>query len=188
MKKNKIKNWKINKIKKDMNLDFDVKVSVNELENNLNLYFNTIPDILDTEKYVRPNNNLAVNVKWYYPKFNKNLISNEELFDEISQTIINVFWYKANQIAINYGYAACLQTGRSDGWAEPLVKTKNTNKLNPIVYWGKENQTLEYLIQIKIFAMFANDIESLFKLIDKEIQVVTNMEELVVLQNRIYDL
>ena len=99
-----------------------------------------------------------------------------------------MFWYKANQIAINYGYAACLPTGRSDGWAEPLVKSKHANKLNSIVYWGKENKTLEYLIQLKIFSMFANDIENLFKLINKEIQAVTNMEEFVILQNRIYDL
>jgi hypothetical protein len=68
------------------------------------------------------------------------------------------------------------------------VKSKNTNILNPIVYWGEENKTLEYLIQLKIFFMFANDIENLFKLIDKEIQTVTNMEEFIVLQNKIYDL
>lgn len=179
---------KKNKIKEDMNLNFDAKVSVNEIEKNLGIYFNETLSNIDVKKYVRPENSLAINVKWHHPKFNNKIISNEELFDEISQTIISVFWYKANQIAINYGYTACLPTGRSDGWAEPQVKSKITNNLNPIVYWGKKNQTLEYLIQLKIFVMFANDIESLFKLIDKEIQVVTNMEEFVVLQNRIYDL
>ena len=179
---------KKNKIEKDMNLNFDVKVSVQEVENNLGIYFGEIPGDIDVKKYVRQDNSLAVNVKWYHPKFNNKLISNEELFNEISQTIISVFWYKANQIAINYGYAACSPTGRSDGWAEPLVKSKHANKLNPIVYWDKENKTLEYLIQLKIFSMFANDIENLFKLIDKKIQAVTNMEEFVILQNRIYDL
>jgi hypothetical protein len=179
---------KKNKIKKDMNLNFDAKVSVQEVENNLGIYFGEIPSDIDVKKYVRQDNSLAINVKWYHPKFNNKLISNKELFEEVSQTIISVFWYKANQIAINYGYTACLPTGRSDGWAEPLVKSKNTNKLNPIVYEGRENKTLEYLIQLKIFFMFANDIENLFKLIDKEIQAVTNMEEFVVLQNRIYDL
>jgi len=179
---------KKNKIKKDMNLNFDEKVSVQEVENNLGIYFGEMPSSKDINKYVRQYDSLAVNVKWYYPKFNNKLISNKELFEEVSQTIISVFWYKANQIAINYGYTACLPTGRSDGWAEPLIKSKNTNKLNPIVYEGKENKTLEYLIQLKIFFMFANDIENLFKLIDKEIQTVTNMEEFIVLQNKIYDL
>lgn len=179
---------KKNKIKKDMNLNFDEKVSVQEVENNLGIYFGEMPSSKDINKYVRQYDSLAVNVKWYRPKFNNKLISNKELFEEVSQTIISVFWYKANQIAINYGYTACLPTGRSDGWAEPLVKSKNTNKLNPIVYEGRENKTLEYLIKLKIFFMFANDIENLFKLIDKEIQAVTNMEEFVVLQNKIYDL
>lgn len=179
---------KKNKIKKDMNLNFDAKVSVQEVENNLGIYFGEIPSDIDVKKYVRQDNSLAVNVKWYYPKFNNKIISNPLLFDEISQTIISVFWYKANQIAINYGYAACLPTGRSDGWAEPLVKSKNTNILNSIVYCGEENQTLEYLIQLKIFSMFAKDIESLFKLIDKEIQEVTNLNEFNILENKIFDL
>jgi hypothetical protein len=179
---------KKNKIQKDMNLNFNEKVSVQEVENNLGIYFGEIPSDIDVKKYVRQDNSLAINVKWYHPKFNNKLISNKELFEEVSQTIISVFWYKANQIAINYGYTTCLPTGRSDGWAEPLVESKNTNILNPIVYWGKENKTLEYLIQLKIFSMFANDIENLFKLIDKEIQAVTNMKKFVVLQNKIYDL
>ena len=71
-----------------------------------------------------------------------------------------------------------------DGKAE-VSFLNDTNKLNPIAYEGKENKTLEYLIQLKIFFMFANDIENLFKLIDKEIQTVTNMEEFIVLQNKI---
>ena len=34
---------KKNKIKKDMNLNFDAKVSVQEVENNLGIYFGEIP-------------------------------------------------------------------------------------------------------------------------------------------------
>ena len=179
---------KKNKIKKDMNLNFDAKVSVQEVENNLGIYFGEIPSDIDVKKYVRQDNSLAINVKWHHPKFNSKIISNPLLFEEVSQTIISVFWYKANQIAINYGYDACLPAGRSDGWAEPSVKSKNTNKLNPIVYWEKQNKTLEYLIQLKIFSMFAKDIENLFKLIDKEIQAVTNLQEFIILQNKIFDL
>lgn len=179
---------KKNKIKEDMNLNFDSKVSVKEVEDNLGIYFGEVPGDIDVKKYVRPYSSLAINVKWHHPKFNDKIISNPLLFEEISRTIVSVFWYKANQIAINYGYDACLPTGRSDGWAEPLIKSKSTGRLDPIVYWGKQNKTLQYLIQLKIFSMFAKDIENLFKLIDKEIQSVTNLAEFVILQNKIFDL
>lgn len=157
-----------------------------ENKNLLQEYFYTdkIDPHSDLEKYIRNDGELGVDVKWYYPKFHKDMINTEQA----GEKIIDVFWYKANQIAINYGYDACLPTGRSDGWAEPLIKSKFTGRLNPIVYWKNQNKTLQYLIQLKIFSMFAKDIENLFKLIDKEIQSVTNMEEFVILQNRIYDL
>ena len=41
---------KKNKIQKDMNLNFDEKVSVQEVENNLGIYFGEIPSDIDVKK------------------------------------------------------------------------------------------------------------------------------------------
>ena len=65
---------KKNKIKKDMNLNFDSKVSVKEVEDNLGIYFGEVPGDIDVKKYVRPYSSLAINVKWHHPKFNNKII------------------------------------------------------------------------------------------------------------------
>jgi len=192
---------KKDRIQNDINLDFDVKVSVKEIKNYLDIYFSDhildsndeykrTNDLLELDnRYIMSNGELAINVKWYFPKFHNSLYkkNDNEFIDLIHQTAIDAFWYKANIIAHHYGYACCIRDGRSDGWAKPMLKGKELNEVWPLKYY-LNNTELEYLIKIKIFVMFAADIKNLFKMIDKEIQNVTNITELNELQNKIYDL
>ena len=87
-----------------MNLNFDSRVSVKEVEDSLGIYFGEVPGDIDVKKYVRPYSSLAINVKWHHPKFNNKITSNPLLFGEISQTIISVFWYKAKQVPDSFNF------------------------------------------------------------------------------------
>lgn len=147
-------------------------------------YTNKIDPHSDLEKYIRNDGELGVDVKWYYPKFHKDMINTEQA----GEKIIDVFWYKANQIAIAYGYAACYPSGRSNGWAIPKVRIGNTNKIMSLTYWWDKKHELDYQIQLNIFTMFAKNIENLFELIDKEIRDIKTFDELDQLIERIYDL
>ena len=175
-------------IENDKYLNFDIKVPIQEIENNINIYFHKTTDQVD-KKYIRSNNELAINVKWYYPKFHSSLYEKnmESTIEEIGETLIDVFWYKANIISLHYGYAACYRSGRSGGWASPMLKGREFNDIKTLVY-ESDNEELEYLIKLNIFDMFAKDIENLFRLIDREVRNVKSIEELTILQNKIYDL
>lgn len=156
-------------------------------KNVLQKYFYTskIEPNLDLKEYIHLNDSeLGINVKWHHPKFHKDMVKTEIAGDKI----IDVFWYKANQIAIAYGYAACLSSGRSGGWAIPQIKIKNSNKVMPFAYQWNNAHELDYQIQLKIFTMFAHDIKSLFNLIDKEVRNIKTFDELDQLIDGIYDL
>ena len=148
-------------------------------------YTSKIEPNLDLKEYIHLNDSeLGINVKWHHPKFHKDMVKTEIAGDKI----IDVFWYKANQIAMAYGYAACLSSGRSGGWAIPQIKVKNSNKVTPFTYQWNNTHELDYQIQLKIFTMFAHDIKSLFNLIDKEIRNIKTLDELDRLIDGIYDL
>ena len=49
-------------IENDKYLNFDIKVPIQEIENNINIYFHKTTDQVD-KKYIRSNNELAINVK-----------------------------------------------------------------------------------------------------------------------------
>jgi hypothetical protein len=177
-----------NRIENDKYLDFDVKIPIDELKNNLDIYFYNTSDVIN-QRYIRSNNELAINVKWYYAKFHSSVYEEgmHDFMNEISESVTDVFWYKANQIAIHYGYAACYASGRSNGWAMPMLKNGNNNDVKSLVYQS-DNKDMEYLIKLKIFSMFANDIESLFRLIDKQVCHIENKLQLNELINKIQDI
>ena len=160
----------------------------NQFKSNLNTYFPDISNVLDISKYIHPSDGfLGVNVKWYYPKFHDFMYGKEE---DTGQKLIDTFWYKANEIAINYGYASCYKYGRNDGWAVPMRMTisKEFNTVEPLKYSQDSEINLTYLIQLKVFTMFANDIKCLFNLIDKEMPNVKTTDELNQLIDRVWDL
>jgi len=164
-----------------------------ENKNNLlEVYYQNVESFLDIEKYINSEGDLAVNVKWHHPYIHNNIYDKHTdiSLEQLNEEIIDTFWYKANQIAIHYGYAACYSFGRSNGWALPISKNKQNNyKGIPAKdFVDKNNLELERLIQLKIFSMFASDIESLFDLIKSEIRNVKSRSEFNQLQNRIYDL
>jgi len=158
-------------------------------------YFNTPENTIDVDKYLRQDGTLAVNVKWYFPHLSSELY---KLIDEgceeedaINEIVQRVFWWKANQIAISYGYATCYPMGRSNGWAQPMLPNKDldnsSSKVKPLKF-DSDCLEIEYLAKLKTFLLFAEDIESLFTLIDKEIQYVNSPDDLNELANQIYDL
>lgn len=157
------------------------------------MYFNTPKNLIDEDKYLRQDGTLAVNVKWHYPHLNQNFINslNEEELEAFDEIIKRVFWWKANKIGISYGYATCYPVGKSDGWAQPFLHNKtneiSSEKIKPLKYYS-DNFEIEYLAQIKTFLLFAEDIESLFNLIDKEIQGVSSPDDLDELTTKIHDL
>ncbi len=155
-------------------------------KNLLQEYFctNKIELHYDLKKHIRNDGELGVNVKWYYPKFHKDMLNTEQA----GEKIIDVFWYKANQIAYAYGYAACYPSGRSNGWAIPKVRIGDTNKVMSLTYQEDKNRELDYQIQLNMFIMFAKDIENLFNLIDKEIKNIQTSDQLDQLIDGIYDL
>lgn len=156
-------------------------------------YFNTPKNLIDENKYLRQDGTLAINVKWRYPHLNQNFINslNEEELEAFDEIIKRVFWWKANKIAISYGYATCYSVGRSDGWAQPMLYNKTneslSDKVKPLQYYS-DNFEIEYLAQIKTFLLFAEDVESLFNLIDKEIRRVSSPDDLDKLTTEIHNL
>lgn len=197
---------KKNKIQSDKTLNFNVKVPLSEIKESLNskiivnltksdkslrdIYFEEAESILDVKKYLNSEGDLAVNVKWYHPYLNDQIYHEDtDISPELlTEMIIDTFWYKANQIAINYGYAACYSFGRSNGWALPMMKNENNYQKTKALKYHNDQNELEYLAQLKVFSMFAKDIENLFTLIHREIRDVKSINELTKLQNRIYDL
>lgn len=175
----------------------ELSITENTTIKDIQKYFSKAEDVINFDKYIRANGNeLGINVKWYYPKFNEKIYSNQNyaynipFLEEIYQTLTDAFWYKANLIARCYGYAACTKYGRSDGWAVPLVGSQVSNNASPIIFTHETVNLfdLDDLIWIKIFALFAYDIESLFKMIKTEVRYIETPDQLIELRDRIYDL
>ena len=150
----------------------------NVIDNIRKLHFGN-STILDS-RYIHQDGYLAINVKWYYPKLNKNVYDREKVGEYLTYT----FWEKACEIAISFGYSGCHSYGRTGGWAIPYF-TKNTKCEYIKATSGK---SISNDISLENFKAFASYIEKLWRLIDIEAKTIETENQLIKLQSRIEEL
>ena len=145
----------------------------------LNKYFwsNFIPDDCITKDGI-----CGVNVKTRLPRFHSDL-SNAETAEIIYNSIQRAFWDKCREIGRAFGYDDVEQSGRSGGWAIPLIEYRADDtiyfvKISVPYGNGSQNLSLRELILIERFNSFAAYVKHLHKLCLIEMEKITNLDQL----------